>query len=292
LDAKVDYLSFTLPLDLRRAGRSHHESEQTVSQDEHDQYAQSAIADKLGELGLDDLLLMLADSRYIDMGGRQRYGRFIHWRKNNVSVLWGGAADNVLIELSGVSCQMLRDREALLNTMGAISDRATRVDVAVDFVTDVSPRDFVAERTGKRFKVTEQHDTETGFTQVAGSRKSERFAVVYVYQPPHPRAGVMRVEHRLRSDYAKVIAPAIVKHGLPSQVAILGNTFGWKHKLWQPDQVTEGKLKATRADKSDAGTLRWLHKSVAPALIKAHQSGLIDVIDFIKEFVVDRLEDK
>jgi len=292
MDAKVDYLSFTLPIDLRRADRTHHESEQTVSRDEHDRYAQSIIADELAHLGLSDLCEILASSKYVDMGGRQRYGRFVHWRKNNVSILWGGAADNVLIELSGVSCQLLRDRMALISTMGAVASRATRVDVAVDFLTGVTPREFVAEKTGKRFKITEQHDTETGLTQIAGSRKSERFAVVYVFQPPHPRAGVMRVEHRLRGDFAKVIAPAIVKDGLPLQVTKLGNTFGWKHSLWQPDQVTDGKLRATRADKSDAGTLRWLLKSVAPALVKAHQNGLIDVIDFIKVNVVDRLEDE
>jgi len=292
MDAKVDYLSFTLPLDLRRADRTHHEGTQTVTRDEHDQYAQSVIADELAQLGMDDFLEILASSKYSDMGGRQRYGRFVHWRKNNVSILWGGAADNVLVELSGVSCQLLRDRTALDSTMGAISNRVTRVDVAVDFLTDVTPREFVAQKSGKRFKITEQHDTETGETQVAGSRKSERFAVVYVYQAPHPRAGVMRVEHRLRGDYAKVIAPAIVSDGLPLQVAKLGNTFGWKHALWQPDQVTDSKLRATRADKSDAGTLRWLLKSVAPALVKAHQNGLIDVIEFIRDNVVDKLENE
>lgn len=292
MDAKIDYLSFTLPLDLRRASRAHHESAQTVSNDEHDQYAQSVIADELSARGLHDLLDLLASSQYIDMGGRKRYGRFIHWRKNNVSLLWGGTADNVLIELSGVSCQLLRDRDALLQTVDATSASATRVDVAVDFVTDVKPRDFVAEKNKNRFEITEQFDTQTGLTQVVGSRKSERFAVVYVFEKPHPRAGVMRVEHKLRSDYAKVIAPAIVKYGLASQVSVLGNTFGWKHAIWQPDQTTDGKLKATRADKSDAGTMRWLLKAVAPALVKAHESGLIDIVDFIKENVVDKIKNE
>jgi hypothetical protein len=77
---------------------------------------------------------------------------------------------------------------------------------------------------------------------------------------------------------------------LPETVSVLGNTFGWKHAVWQPQTVTDGKIRAQRHDKDDAGTLRWLITAVAPAMRKAQESGLIDVLDFVEEYVLKPLQ--
>lgn len=276
MDAKLDYLSFTLPLNLGGVG--------------HGDEVESAIVAKMQGYGLGTLIDILATGGAPDRNkGRKIYGAGVHWKANNISIWWGGVANHVLCEISGVGCQMLRDHDTLLDTVGLMQERVTRLDVAVDFPGGCKPAEFVASKEENRFRVTQTNDEETGWTQYVGSRKSDRFARVYMYAAPHPRAGVLRVEHVLRARYAKLASSAIVTSTLAEQVAVLGNTFGWKHPAWKPEIMTDGKLKAQRHDKEDAATLRWLIKAVAPALAKAHASGLIDLDTFLTEHVYTRI---
>jgi len=215
-----------------------------------------------------------------------------HFPDNNVSIWWGGVSNHTLVEISGVGCQLLRDNESMMSTIASMNERTTRLDVAVDFVRGVLPADFVAGKLENRFKVTQTNDEGTGLTQYVGSRKSDRFARCYVYHVPHPRAGILRVEHVMRGRYAKVLSNGLIESGIARQVAILGNTFGWNHPCWKPDEVTDGKLRAKRHDKDDASTLRWLIKAVAPSLAKNHTSGLIDLNDFIERHVMPLIDER
>jgi len=179
----------------------------------------------------------------------------------------------------------------MLPTIKAMNERTTRLDLAVDFPDGVTPADFVAGKKENRFRVTQTNDEDTGLTQYVGSRKSDRFARVYRFNAPHPRAGVLRVEHVLRGRYSKILSTGLITSSIAEQVAILGNTFGWTHESWKPETVTDGKLRAKRHDKDDASTLRWLIKAVAPSLAKSHNSGLIDLPDFIERHVHPLLDE-
>lgn len=275
MDAKIDYLSFTLPINASGVG--------------HTPMLFEEIQNQFEQRNLIPLFELLGSSMPTKNGKRKIYGTGLRWEANNINLWWGGeegVADHILCEISGVGCQLLRDENAMLSTIQGVADRATRLDVAIDFDdSPPTPRDFVALKAKNRFPITAQYDTDTGLSQYAGSDKSDRYARTYVYLPPHPRAGVLRVEHVNRAKYAKKAVIYLLDNGLPSLVSILGNTFGWEHPRWQPSIVTEGKLRVTRADKTDASTFRWMIKAVAPALAKAHRNGLIDIDDFVERYV-------
>jgi len=275
MDAKIDYLSFTLPINAGGVG--------------HSDELYTEIQWQFEQRGLFGLQGLLSVDKPTRNGKRKIYGTGLRWEANNVNLWWGGEdgiANHVLCEISGVGCQLLRDEGAMLPTVQGVADRATRLDIAIDIEdSPPTPREFVTLKAQNRFPITQQNDTQTGLTQYAGSRESERYARVYVYLPPHPRAGVLRVEHVMRSKYAKQAVLYLLANGMPSIVSTLGNTFGWEHPRWKPAIVTEGKLRVTRADKSDAGTLRWAIKAVAPALAKMHRNGLIDLDVFVERYV-------
>jgi len=277
MDAKVDYLSFTIPLNFGGVG--------------HSTEAHEEIMYQLHRMELTELEYMLISSIPDLNKGRKIYGAGAHWKDSNVSIWWGGVANHILVEVSGVGCQLLRDNTAMLGTLNSVHDRCSRIDIAVDLPDAGKPAEFAAAKEDNRFKVTQTNDEATGWTQYVGSRKSDRFARIYMYAPPHPRAGILRVEHVLRADYAKACAKGVVVTNLQTQVTMLGNTFGWKHERWQPKETTDGKLKVKRHDKDDAATLRWLIKAVAPCLIKSHENGLIDVLDLIENYVIKPMED-
>jgi len=276
LDAKVDYLSFTINLDAR-AGL-------------HSDHLYTEINSEFDKLKLFALKELLSESQPYQTNKRGRYLTGLRWEANNVNLWWGGLT-HILCEVSGVGCQLLRDRGAMLDSVLSVHKRCSRLDIAVDLPDKPPhPREFVEKKRENRFPITVQYDEQTGATQYAGSRKSDRFARVYMYAQPHPRAGVLRVEHVMHGRYAKQAAIQLLADGLPTLVTILGNTFGWEHPQWQPSIVTEGKLRVKRHDKTDAGTLIWAIKAVAPALSRMHNNGLIDLDEFINTYVRPRLD--
>lgn len=276
MDAKIDYLSFTLPLNLSRAG--------------HDGQAGTEIASRMNETGFSDLCAFLSFEMPARRGGRGHYGVGYYWQTSHISIWWGGIANHVLVEIAGVGCQALRDMDYLSSTLEAAQTRATRIDVAVDLPDAGEPLDFVALRKRNRFASRASYESSSGWTEYVGSMKASRFARVYLYAEPHPRAGVLRVEHVLRDEYAKATCSLILLQGLKFAVSQLGNTFGWQHPRWQPEITTDGKITAQRHDTHGSGTLRWLLKAVAPALIKAHKDGLIDVQAWLRQYVLSELD--
>jgi hypothetical protein len=276
MDAKIDYLSFTLPLNLSGAG--------------HDGNAAAEINDRLRATGFEDFCDFLSREMPARRGGRGHYGAGYFWQTAHISIWWGGIANHVLVEIAGVGCQMLRDDASILSTLIAAQTRATRIDVAVDLPDAGKPLDFVSLRKKNRFASKASYESASGWTEYVGSMKASRFARVYLYAEPHPRAGVLRVEHVLRDEYAKATCSLILLQGLKEAVAQLGNTFGWQHPRWQPGITTDGKITAQRHDTHGSGTLRWLLKAVAPALIKAHKDGLIDVQAWMRQYVLSEID--
>jgi hypothetical protein len=166
-----------------------------------------------------------------------------------------------------------------------VGSRLSRLDLACDIETDTDPLSFTDNNEGKSVKAGGHFFSLDGITVYVGSRESERYARVYRYHEPHPRAKYLRVECVLRGDYAKAGAKRIITDGLVSASLAANKPYGWKHPCWHPDSSTVRKITAPRSSQSEAKTLRWLVNVVAPSLARATLANVIDLDEFINEKV-------
>lgn len=266
MDLKIDYLSFTIPSDTAQTGQGRD--------------IVRHVGKLIGRTTGREFWTWLNTQDETFGQGRGHYGNRLYFRETHSVVWWGGTANHILIELPGTACQALRDVGHLMPLLERVANRATRLDLACDVVDGEEPSVFVKQRVPGRFKGDAHINSETGKTEYVGSTKSSRYARVYMYDPPHPRAGILRIEHVLRDDYAKAGARVILNDGLIELAGQLGNTFGWQSANWSILGATEGKLKAERHDRHGDGTLKWIHDAVIPALVRAHKDGLLTVGDF------------
>lgn len=264
MDAKVDYLSWTILGDVPRDPEQGRVAAVALMWQHAEPFAQWAETLQ----------------GWQDGSARGHYSASLFHPGTYTNVRFGGSANHILIEMPGTACQAARDAGVFEAILVTAQPRATRIDIAVDFPNGCSPAEFVGAGYNQRFASHASIISAEGSTEYVGSMKSERYARVYRYNPPHPRAGTLRVEHVLRGDYAKEVTAVLPVQGMPDIVARLGNTFGWLASAWKPDVVTDGKIRSKRADRHEPGRVRWLHKVVFPALVKAHQQGLIDLTEW------------
>jgi hypothetical protein len=192
-----------------------------------------------------------------------------------VSVSAGEVNAHALFEFSGVGCELLRSKQLLYPLIHAFADRATRVDLAVDMCTEVSPVQFVASSRCDRFKSRGSQNSPTGETEYIGSRKGERMARVYRYYPPHPRSHLLRAEVEYKGQAARVLADMLNEASLISVTLGAHEPFGWQHPAWTPGDFEASKLSFSRADKEAASTQRWLTSAVIPAVVRAEREGIM-----------------
>ena len=267
MDAKVDYLSFTLMVDVRGAG---------------DERAQGyAAVDALFAAFPSFETIAQRLTHWQSGGARGHYGLSLFQPETFIAIRFGGHSNHILVELSGTGCQFARDTQNLDALLSESAHRLTRLDIAVDIPNGCSPAAFVGAGFNGRFKGRATITSAEGETEYVGSMKSERFARVYRYAAPHPRAGVLRIEHVFRADYAKSAARTLVSEGLVNLVSRCGNSFAWQSPLWQPDQTTDGKVRAQRSDRHEPGRVRWLFQVCIPALVKAERDGLLSIDELI-----------
>jgi len=183
---------------------------------------------------------------------------------------------HMTVEFSGQGCTRLIELSLMDELLARVADRVTRIDVATDIQTMISPQQFVEAGYSDRFGSVGLFTSPTGTTAYIGSMKSERFARVYRYEEPHPRAHLLRVECVNRRDHAKAVARAILTAGEENTAATLGEAYGWQHPVWQPDAPADADLSVTRPEKAAGGTVFWLIKSVAPAFKRLVAEGVID----------------
>lgn len=271
MDAKVDYLSWTIMVDPGRGGDDGETFRAVLAAvQEHApiffEWAESTTGWQAGS-------------------GRGHYGEAQVNMHLYTAIRYGGHSNHILLEMPGTACAAARDAGMMSGIAAEAQARCTRLDVAVDITGDVQPGDFVAAGYNTRFKSHATIVSAEGTTEYVGSMKSERYARVYRYAEPHPRAGTMRVEHVFRSDYAKSAASALAEVGITALATMCGNTWGWRHRSWIPEAITDGKLTATRADRHEPGRLRWLYGVCLPAVVKAHREGLLDAREYVQELL-------
>lgn len=217
--------------------------------------------------------------------GRKTYtDSFVH-PVSKVRLFFNPTLKHCLFEISGQGCDWLFNRGDMLRLLSIVRERVTRIDIACDMQTTTTPEAFVTEREMGRFKASSHVTEESGETRYVGSRSSNRFARVYRYNPPHPRAHLLRCEYELKAEDGKRAALAVLTDGLEAVAVKLGNDFGWKHPDWERTLAEPAALTAYRAERGQGKTLYWLNNTVAPLLARLHKEGVLDIEQWLAEAV-------
>jgi hypothetical protein len=179
------------------------------------------------------------------------------------------------VEVSGQGCEYLLVQGLMNDVIRACKERLTRIDIACDIETTTRPEEFVKQTSHERMRTSGHVISDTGETCYVGSQKSERYARVYRYNPPHPRAHLLRVEHVFRKEYAKKVGSAIADSGIEQVAVSAGLAFGWAHTDWQPSVVDSADISIVRERGTSGNTIYWLVNSVAPAFKRLCETGAI-----------------
>lgn len=200
------------------------------------------------------------------------------WSMNNdtVTLFASPMLTHCCIEISGKGCEALIAKGLLQQALKCAKDRVTRIDIASDIETDVKPREFVEQTTSKRMRSGGYQVSDKGETCYVGSQKSDRYARVYRYNPPHPRGHLLRVEHVFRRDYARQVVKAVLASGEDAVAAAAGKAFGWAHNVWHSEGANEDAIMdIVGAQRGGKNTIGWLVTSVAPAIKRLVADGTI-----------------
>lgn len=183
----------------------------------------------------------------------------------------------MLIELQGAFCE--RFPSWAKEIARVFAKDVTRLDVAVDVKTDVSPIGTGISADSKTWSIS---SSQSGETVYCGSPKSEKMMRVYRYNPPHPRSDLLRSEVVFRRGWAKKLAQALHHPTALAQfVADYWRTqkASWWLEFIAPLILVTGALNVVSAplrrgsDKSTASTLDWLHSQVRPAIKRVIENG-------------------
>jgi len=222
--------------------------------------------------------------------GRAPYNASQQRTDHGVMIFAHQRISNALVEVGGIGLDALGSLDAELALLSHVKSRLTRVDIACDIFTETRPDEFAKHRTNDKFKSWSESVSETGHTVYVGSKTSDRYARVYRYNPPHPRAQFLRVEHVLKAEQAKLAASSIEENGIASFVAMLGNTFGWAHADWNPEVDTDEAAAAWRPERRQGKTVAWMFATVFPSMKKLIDEKALtvrDIHDWFQEHGID-----
>jgi len=189
------------------------------------------------------------------------------------------------IEISGQGCERLIAADLLQKVLAACHERVTRIDIASDIETKISPDEFVEKVDHERMRSSGSQHSDTGDTCYVGSQKSDRYARVYRYSEPHPRAHLLRVEHVFRKEYAKKVAIQCTNTTLDGIAKSAGLAFGWSHAVWKTDQVEGVDISVVSERRNTGKTVHWLIDSAAASFKRLCADGTIkDPEDFLRRY--------
>lgn len=264
----IDYFSFSIPMPCL--------------------FTQWEISDQL-EMGnlFDDrthdlLQFFSAQKNWRDFNKGGLFNRMVRFDDVGCTFMEGDKCEVSLVQFSGEGCKYLRDNNLLDSVLGAWYDRATRIDLAFDMVSDADPEDFARKLSNKRFKTDSHEKSNTGITWYVGSYKSDRFARVYRYSDKLKRNGALRLEYQFSGNASKHAAEKCFDEGVLHVVRELGDLYGWLH----PDydlQTGGAKYESAPRPKTRAGKELWLYNQVLPSLIKEAQRGNVEILIDLKD---------
>mgnify|MGYP000735580034 CR=1 FL=1 len=268
MDGHIDWLSWTLPakIEPRSVAELYQMSKHKLWQ----------IDERIERI--------IYDGQLIDAAGSRTPYRLALARDDNGFRCYGNSrTETILHELTGTGCEPLRDEHLARVFAAGLCEHLTRLDYAIDIRTETKPSVFANERDSERFRSVSFIRSETGETVYIGSPKSDRFARVYRYNPPHPRAHLLRIEIVFRRKLAKHAAKQLLEtESQQDFIAQIGNTWGFAHDDWQPEVITDEKLKAPVASKRNQDTVSWLYTQVAPAVRRLMDENELDFADWLQ----------
>lgn len=267
--AKLDWLSFTFPLDFE--GKQDYEIVLPFVLSSWRMFTAGGL-DNVVEQGV-----WLHEPRVGFYAHKTRH------EDSGITIQWSPGNPYALCEISGRGVDLVLQSVSVASLAQATGGRATRLDIAVDLETDITPEAFVEAGYSERIKSKSSVDSETGSTRYIGSRSGERMARVYRYFAPHPREKLLRVEVELKGDAAKIACSSLLTTSLSSLAAAVNHSFAWKSTLWTEAGFEDSKLPARYYDSEGAETLRWLNTVVVPSLLKAYKNGLINLPEWLQE---------
>jgi hypothetical protein len=197
------------------------------------------------------------------------------WRMPSagITLFASQSLNHACIEISGQGCERLIQIGEMENVMRATVARITRIDIATDIETSVTPEEFVEKKSHKRMRSDGFQRSETGETFYVGSQKSDRYARVYRYREPHPRAHLLRIEHVFRKEYAKATAKACLESGVNAVAVAAGEAFGWAHEAWNIDAIEHADISIISPNREAGSTINWLITACAPAFKRLVDNG-------------------
>jgi len=216
---------------------------------------------------------------------RAPYSDAWHLRDGGITLYASQTLNHCTVEISGQGCERLLALGAMADILKAVHERTTRIDVACDIETETEPEEFVKEKTHERMRASGIQTSESGTTCYLGSKSSDRFARIYRYRKPHPRAALLRAEFVFRRDYSKVVARACLEQSLHSVAASAGVAFGLCHPDWKPDNQSSVDISVVSSERNMGKTVFWMVDTVAPCFKKLVREGIIkDREEFIKQY--------
>lgn len=221
--------------------------------------------------------LLASQENWVEIPKFGVFDRGVRFPDIGVSYYEGVKSNVSLVQVSGSGCEWFRETGNMDTLISDWHDRSTRIDIAIDFETDVEPYDFITMANNARFKITQHIERESGVTWYRGSRESDRFARVYRYRSPHPRCGNLRLEYQLRDKQAKLAAARIVDEGVHTIGCSLRATFGWTHPLAMGIDEAQPFRSAPRPE-TKGNTIFWLYKQVLPSLRKSAEKGDLETL--------------
>lgn len=279
----IDWISFVIPSPLDGEGKVNY-LDPTNGHIVRRQ-ALGKLYQKVGKPVMDTLFGALPLN---EEPGRFPYKYVLRDTVSKACVYFDPGINNILIEVSGVGCAQLSEQGEMVRLAAMVSTVCTRIDISVDIDTGFSPIDFVKGGYEKRFRSSAIMQSDNGTSVYVGSMKSPRYAVVYRYNEPHPRAGLLRAEHRFKHEHAKRMCEYIQANGLVMSLAYCGVIYGWSHPLWDPDSIEIEIPKKLDVDPRDSNLARWLLTQVFPAMKRAEREGTIpDLLAFVQTYLFD-----
>jgi len=199
------------------------------------------------------------------------------WKLGNgdITLFASPTLTHCCVEISGKGCETLISQGTMEQILLHAKDRVTRIDIASDIKTDCRPSDFVSQTSHKRMTASGYQNSTSGETCYVGSQKSDRYARVYRYNEPHPRAHLLRIECVFRRDYAKKVAAECLASGVEGVASAAGEAFGWAHPIWKACDSEGVDISIVAAERNAGKSVYWLVHSVAPAFRRLCESGVI-----------------
>lgn len=265
---KIDYYAFTVPARLAF-------NEVT---DEIQEFVQQTFTSLFTS---EDLLKSLESGWSLERA-KGFYSHRLRHETTGVALSFGTVNAHVYVELSGKACDCLESANLLSSLIERTGEKCSRIDFAVDFVTEVSPSEFSSCRNDIRWKYCSHIVSASGTTDYVGSRKGERMARVYRYNDPHPRANMLRVEAEYKGEAAKALVRELKTSSLSDVCLAAHAVFGWSHELWKDLNADAVKVPYSAHTPDNAATVRWLYGVVASSVRKAILDGIIDWKSFEK----------